>query len=164
MKTFSMIVSSLALALLSNVALAVQEKGEEGTTAQRCRRIHATISSNFVPADQCASPVHLCTAGNISGSLNGTTAFEGSGVSGTPQDPTGQNSFSYAGNLTITTPRGVLNVVDLGVFINSSGYFTEESNQMTGTDAFEGVTGEIFISGQSTQTGLKSEMKGELCF
>ncbi len=106
------------------------------------------------------------TSGTITqgGRLNGTTqeVFT-SGFTPTP-DP---NTFSYTGNFSIATNRGVLRSSNVGIFDTATGLFSEiariDPNISTGD--FAGATGVLYINGKSTDGGatFTAEISGEYC-
>jgi hypothetical protein len=145
-----------------------------GATASRaeahqpCRKVHGHITTQ-ITAENCNSPVLLCTVGRISGGgmLNGATAFTtfglapGAGLSPIVPDST----LSYTGSLTLTTRRGQLSMTDVGILEQSTLRFTELDNVVSGSGEFAGATGRWFISGFVTGggTGFDGEIEGDLC-
>lgn len=132
-------------------------------------RIQVAIS-----AENCTSPVGLCTAGTFrSGYVSGTTRYRATGLGGapvgeasivTPPSEPG-TTWSYAGELTISTRLGDLVLSDVGVLDTVSGTFTEINRPVSGTGALEGVTGQLFMSGNVTGggTGFDGQVTGRLC-
>src|SRR3954470_9234575 len=79
----------------------------------RCHRLNssATLRASVV-ATNCASPVGLCTAGEVHGDpvLTGATAFVADGLAPAAGMPGVERAttLSYSGLLTITTCEGTL--------------------------------------------------------
>lgn len=122
----------------------------------------------------CTSPVGLCTSGTFrSPFVSGTTRFRASGLGGQPMgeasivsppsEPT--TTWSYAGELTISTRIGDLVLRDVGVLDTVAGTFTELNRPVSGTGTFAGATGNVYISGTVTGgvTGFEGRVTGNLC-
>lgn len=134
---------------------------------QVCIPIHANIETTFVD-EGCPGPPGSCTVGEITngGLLNGETSFIasdsafGAGMAGEPA-----TTLSYAGELMITTPHGILTMSDVGVFDTAIGKFSELDRVVEGTGMFEGATGVLFIVGDltSNSSGFIGNITGEIC-
>ena len=84
-----------------------------GGTDGPCVGVHATITTAYSMTPSCASPVGVCTAGNVtSENLEGTTWF--TALSSQPSSPPGV--ASYTGDLVITTAEGTVTLRDSGPF------------------------------------------------
>lgn len=103
------------------------------------------------------------TAGVITGNglLKGTTAFAFT----TGPTPTAEPGVSfYAGDLTITTDRGVLTTRDVGLFDTARGVFTDVGRVTGGTGVFAGATGTLFFNGTTADGATFAvALAGELC-
>ncbi len=152
----------LLLAILSPAS------GSASATTPLCLPVHARIEASFV-AEDCSSPVGLCTAGTITegGLLNGSTRFTAlaaapaAGMYGVEADST----LSYNGELIVTTRHGALEISDVGVFDQAAGKFTELDRVIGGTGIFAYASGVLFISGDSYAdgSGFDGRISGELC-
>jgi hypothetical protein len=128
-----------------------------------CKEIRGKIKSNH--AQVCQSPIGICSAGTIKDAvLNGQTAFKATGLAATPSEPDMSTSFSYVGELTITTKKGHVHIKNMGVFDKKTNNFTETARDISGTGKFANITGNIFIHGQATATGYESKISGKLCY
>jgi hypothetical protein len=135
---------------------------------QPCKKVHGHITTQ-ITAENCDSPVLLCTTGTVTGGgmLHGATAFTtlglapGAGLS--PVVPA--TTLSYTGNLTLTTRRGALALTDVGLLEQGTLRFTELDSVVSGTGDFAGNSGHWFISGFVTGggTGFDGEIEGDLC-
>ena len=108
-----------------------------------------------------------------SGSVSGPTRYRAPGLGGAPvgeastvtpaSEPA--TTWSYAGELTITTRIGTLVLSDDGVLDTAAGIFTGLNRPVSGTGALEGVTGQLFMSGNVTGggTGFDGQVTGRLC-
>ena len=109
-----------------------------------CEQIQATLTST-------ADLSTFTTTGTIRGDLKGTTQFTGdassltpiSGLSSPPLNPT----FSYTGDLVITTKKGTLTTRSVGVFeFVPFGAGTQFDRVIAGTGKFQGATGLLYFN------------------
>lgn len=143
----------------------------------RCFDVRAEISVLFT-ADGCDSPVGMCTAGTVrsrgaGGIVAGTTRFRALGLGGgvvgepsivfPPAEPA--STWSYRGDLAITTALGVLNLEDVGVFDTVRGSFSEMNRVVGGTGIFRDAQGDLFMYGYSNAsgTGFDGDIRGRVC-
>ena len=98
------------------------------------------------------------------GTLNGTTrAVFTSALTPTPNP----NAFSYTGEFSITTNRGVLKSHNVGLFLVANGLFSEigviDSNTSTGS--FSNAAGVLYINGKTSDGGatFSADVLGEVC-
>jgi hypothetical protein len=109
--------------------------------------------------------VGLCTKGAIthSGILDGSTTFSTAAIAGTVLGTS--TSLSYTGTITLTTGSGILSIVDFGQLDTAPGVgsFSEFSRSLAGTGRFAGVTGKLFIYGDTTATGFAGIVHGTIC-
>jgi hypothetical protein len=134
----------------------------------RCHRLNgsATLRASVVVTG-CASPVGLCTAGEVHGDpvLTGTTAFVADGLAPAAGMPAVERptTLSYSGLLTITTCEGTLTARDTGIFDTAAGLFASRDVVVGGTGRFAGASGHLFFQGTGTSS-LDSDADGEICF
>jgi hypothetical protein len=128
-----------------------------------CKTIKATMTT---VADLAA----FTTVGQIRGNLKGTTQFTGDPASlaqmVSQSSPPLNTTFSYTGDLVITTKDGTLTTRSVGVFESVPlGIGTQFDRVMDGTGAFRGATGFLFFHFQANAdlTQFTSTIAGELC-
>lgn len=125
----------------------------------RCDPVQTQIVTNYSLAG-CASPVGVCTSGNLtSGDLAGTTRF----TALTMQQGPAPDAIYYTGNLVITTPSGSVTVRDSGVLDATTGAYFELQQVLSGTEVYQGVTGTFTSQGYATATGFAGDLTGALC-
>jgi hypothetical protein len=142
--------SSLMLMICLSTTTVAFAEDDDG----HCRRIRAEIDLT-----------HGTIAGNFG--LDGTVAFvKDSG--GTPPATAPAGSSVFSGILTITTQRGNLVLRETGMFSGRAGnpagpvlYSLGES--LSGTERFEGVTGDVFFGGGVVGDVFLVQVTGELC-
>jgi hypothetical protein len=128
-----------------------------------CEEIEATLTST-------ADLSTFTTAGTIRGDLRGTTSFTGDASSLTPisgpSSPPLNSTFSYTGDLIITTRKGTLTTRSIGVFeLVPFGVGTQFDRVISGTGKFQGATGLLYFNftANSDLSGFTSSVAGELC-
>ena len=141
------------------VAPQVDAKGQ-------CHQINTTLRS-------VADLENFTTEGEIqSGFLKGTTKFVGDGdsllppITSTPSPPIEPLTFSYTGDLTITTTKGTLTTRSVGVFEGVPfGFGTQFDRVLGGTGLFEGAVGNLFynFTADETAAAFTSQVSGEIC-
>ena len=131
----------------------------------QCHKINTTITS-------VANFTDFTTVGEVkSGFLKGTSMFAGDPASLTPitsasSPPLEPNTFSYTGDLTITTKDGTLTTRGVGLFeAVPFGIGTQFDHVIGGTGLFEGASGILLFSFEADETGaaFTSAMTGEIC-
>jgi hypothetical protein len=131
----------------------------------QCHKINTTQT---VVADFAT----FTTDGEIkSGFLKGTTKFTGdqsslSPITSTNSPPVEPLTFSYTGNLEITTPGGTLTTRSVGVFEGIPfGVGTQFDRVIGGTGLFNGANGFLFFIFEADSTGgaFVSSVSGEVC-
>lgn len=138
-----------------------------------CFSMQGRLDVSFV-SDGCASPVGMCTRGVYrSPYVSGTTAFEATGIGGLPVGEASivtppaepASTWSYSGNLTITTRLGTLTFRDVGVLDTAAGTYTELARPVSGTGTFAGMTGNVYVSGTVTEAGdgFTGTVSGRIC-
>lgn len=140
-----------------------------------CLPIDGRIDVSFV-VGACDSIVGLCTEGRIRSRrsfLSGTTRFRANGLGGgvvgepsivfPPVEPA--TTWSYAGEIVITTAVGELYTEDVGVFDTARGTFTEMNRVVGGTGLLADARGDLFMSGHSYPdgSGFSGEVSGQVC-
>lgn len=128
-----------------------------------CETIKATMTTR-------ADLANFTTVGQIRGNLKGTTQFTGDPASlvqmVSHSSPPLNTTFSYTGDLVITTKDGTLTTRSVGVFESVPfGIGTQFDRVIDGTGAFRGVTGFLFFNFQANAdlTHFTSTIAGELC-
>jgi hypothetical protein len=140
---------------------------------EACFPLLGNLRVTFV-AQGCTSPVGMCTTGVYrSAFVSGTTSFRATGIGGLPVGETSivtppaepNTTWSYSGELTITTRVGTLVFADVGVLDTVAGTFTELNRPVSGTGTFEGMTGRAFVSGTVTEdgNGFDGTVTGRIC-
>jgi hypothetical protein len=129
----------------------------------KCETIKATMTT-------IANLATFTTVGQIHGTLKGTTQFTGDPASlaeiVSQSSPALNTTFSYTGDLVITTKDGTLITRSVGVFESVPfGIGTQFDRVMDGTGAFLGATGFLFFNFQANAdlTHFMSTIAGELC-
>src|SRR5438067_4650832 len=131
-----------------------------GGTDGRFVGVHATITTAYSMTPSCASPVGVCTAGNVtSENLEGTTWF--TALSSQPSSPPGVSS--YTGDLVITTADGTVTLRDSGLLNSSSGHYSELQEVTSGTGVYLGANGMLVSQGIATATGFEGTLSGSFC-
>jgi hypothetical protein len=156
---------SIALSAVSSTVLASDDHG------RKCKAVTAEIVAVQFAQD-CRSPVGLCTAGSIEGNLglNGTTSFVGDSIgAGLDTAPDAPATLAFSGIVRITTAKdGTLTLRDTGVFNTAAntptgGFFASFDRIESGTGRYAGATGSIFITGKTVKGRLVAQITGELC-
>ena len=151
--------------LLAYLVTAQVEAASPNRNHGNCRPIRGYITADFT-AENCASPVGICTQGKIWGDpiFQGTTRYTAEKVVGSPIDPTMETSLSYAGTLVIHTRLGEVTITDLGLMDRASTLVSSQSRSMSGDGKLAGLFGAFFTTGRTTSTGFSSEISGRACF
>lgn len=131
----------------------------------QCHKINTTLNS-------VADFTNFTTQGEIpSGFLKGTTMFTGDPlslalISSTASPPIEPLTFSYTGDLAITTKNGTLTTRGVGVFEGVAfGRGTQFDTVIGGTGIFAGAQGELYFVFQSDDTGANffASVTGVVC-
>jgi hypothetical protein len=135
---------------------------------ETCIPVQAKINALFNVAG-CASPVGLCTTGQITdgGIFNGETRFTAlsiapaAGMHGIEPDTT----LSFHGVLEIITQDGALYMRGVGVFDQVVGVYSEVDRITAGIGRFESARGTLFIYGDAFEdgSGIDGEVRGQVC-
>ncbi|NJO83664.1 MAG: FtsW/RodA/SpoVE family cell cycle protein [Blastochloris sp.] len=101
------------------------------------------------------------------GGLFGTTFFIGdSAAPGPAMAPAPGDTISYSGSLMITTPRGVLQTRDTGIFDQAAGVFSsfDVVDPLQSDGKWAGATGTLFIGGTVVNGQfVTTVMTGRIC-
>jgi len=131
----------------------------------QCHQINTTMTS-------VANFSNFTTTGQInSGLLKGTTKFTGDPVAVTPitsatKPPVKSPTFSYVGDLEITTDQGILTTRSVGIFEGVPfGRAVQFDHVTGGTGLFDGATGLLYFNSVTDSTGgaFSSSVSGEVC-
>jgi hypothetical protein len=115
---------------------------------------------------------NFTTTGEIkSGFLKGMTNFTGDPLSLTQitsaaSPPVVPETFSYTGDLQITTPKGTLTTRSVGVFEGVPlGRGAQFDRVIAGTGLYSGATGFLYFNFEADDTGaaFTSTVNGEVC-
>ncbi len=160
----SLVVLTVVFVLVGGRTQPIQANNNPNNSANnnvKCKEIKATQTTTFTGP--------LSTAGTITGDLKGTTLFLGDDGSLTPigNPPKPANpTFSYTGELVITTEHGTLTSRGVGAFeAVASGLGTQFDRITEGTGKFEGATGHLYFTFRANAdlTGFATDIRGELC-
>ena len=130
-----------------------------------CHKINTTLSS-------VVDFTTFSTEGKIkSGILKGRTKLIGDAMSLMPinsaiSPPIEPQTFSYTGDLQITTRKGTLTTRSIGVFESTpQGLGTQFDRVVSGTGVFAGATGFLFANYKAGDAGdtFTSTLTGEVC-
>src|SRR4051812_7178751 len=154
--------SSIGRSAVLAAGLLVSGFALNAARADECAKVHGTLSSTFYAQD-CTSPVGVCTGGSIvhGGLLNGSDNFVATSL--TPTDVPG--TFNYTGVLDVTTKHGTVTLAVSGTINWATGAFTENDQISGGTGLFSGATGMVTATGGLKQdgSGFISQLGGSLC-
>ena len=136
------------LAAFGSVALATESE----------RQVHGHLFSQVLTGPACTSPIGLCTAGRLTGVINGDFVFSATRLE--PSDTPG--ILFYTGTIVVQTNRGEVRCQDAGAFgVNPPGPVVDICTITSGTGDWAGVTGHIRIHGTFTFTeGGNSKYEG----
>jgi hypothetical protein len=131
----------------------------------QCHNINAAMTS-------VADFTNFTTAGEIkSGFLKGTTKFTGdpaavTQITSAVKPPVTPETFSYTGDLEITTKKGILTTRSVGVFEAAPfGRGAQFDRVIAGTGVFAGATGFLHFDFVADETGgaFSSSVTGQVC-
>jgi hypothetical protein len=149
------------IAVAGGILMRSASAGADG----RCHTIRATQAA-------VADFEAFTTTGEItSGLLKGTTRFTGdqtslTQITGTDSPPINLLTYSYTGDLKITTRKGTLTTRSVGVFEGIPfGVGVQFDRIIEGTGVFEGADGVLFFRFKADDTGaaFTSSVNGEVC-
>ena len=111
------------------------------------QQAHGHLVSQVLSGPTCPSPIGLCTAGRLEGTINGDFVFSATSLqpSATP------GVLFYTGEIVAHTSRGEVRCEDAGAFQTSPpGGVVDLCTITGGTGDWAGVTGHIRIHGTFT--------------
>ena len=137
-------------------------------TGDNCHKINSTLVGAFAIPPDCASPLGLCSHGQIIGGgiLNGTS--QATLLSVAPSAGLGSfvpaSTISVVEDSVITTAHGTLTLREIGIVDNANGDILSLLNVVGGTQRFEGATGSLRFTGKFTApTEFAGDLSGEIC-
>ncbi len=158
-------ISALLLGALLAAAGGFLLLPRQAEATNECHKINTTLAS-------VADFTTFTTEGEIpSGFLKGTTMFSGDPasltlISSAASPPLEPLTFSYTGDLQITTPKGTLTTRGVGVFeAVPFGRGSQFDTVIGGTGVFDGAEGFLDFDFQADDTGAKffSSVSGKVC-
>jgi hypothetical protein len=135
------------------------------TAAAPARRIpvRGLIISKLLEGPACTSPVGVCTAGRLTGGIQGTFVFTAKTLTPTADTPA-TGVMLYTGEIVIRTARGEIRVKDAGAInytAGGTGDVGASSTIVGGTGHNTGISGRLRIAGTFTpDAGGRSEYHG----
>jgi hypothetical protein len=136
-----------ALVLVVALAVGGATYGAQALATVATQQLHGHLRSQ-ARTSGCTSPVGICTAGRLDGTINGDFVFT---MSDHPSSST-PGVFFYNGEIVVSTSRGELRCSDAGVysFADPSGPNVELCTITSGTGEWAGATGSIRLHGTFT--------------
>ena len=111
------------------------------------QQAHGHLVSQLLTGPGCTSPIGLCTAGRLDGTINGDFVFSATRLE--PSDTAGV--LFYTGHIVVETSTGQVTCQDAGAFQASApGGVVDLCTITGGTGDWAGVTGHIRIHGTFT--------------
>jgi hypothetical protein len=105
------------------------------------------LVSQVLAGPTCPSPIGLCTAGTLTGTINGDFVFSAT----TLQPSATPGVLFYTGEIVVQTSRGEVRCQDAGAFqTDAPGGVVDLCTITGGTGDWAGVTGHIRIHGTFT--------------
>lgn len=134
----------LALAVVAAAAGAAQ-----AVASADGRQAHGLLRSELLTTG-CTSPIGLCTAGRLTGTVNGDFVFAANRL-----EPTDTPGISfYTGEIVVETQKGELRCASAGVysFVDPAGPVVDMCTITSGTGDWAGTTGHLRIHGTFSLT------------
>ena len=131
----------------------------------RCFNVRGHLEEHL-QTEGCKPPHKSCFRGVLKGDhgFHATTYFKAdSSVSGPETSP---GSTAYSGAFEYTTDRGTVQARETGVNAPvdpTQLAVTAYQKITTGTGAYAGATGHFFVSGFVADTGVVTEVTGQVC-
>jgi hypothetical protein len=159
-KTAKVLVAGFLIVAAGTLTLLKQAEAHSG-----CHKINTILTS-------VADFTTFSTEGKIkSGILKGSTKLIGDPLSLTPinstvSPPIKPQTFSYTGDLHITTKKGTLTTRSVGMFESIPlGLGTQFDRVISGTGVFVGATGFLYLNFEAGDAGdtFTSIVTGEVC-
>jgi hypothetical protein len=138
------------LVLVALVAGAAGGYGVQALASAETQEAHGHLVSQVLSGPACTSPIGLCTAGRLEGTINGDFVFTATSL--TPSSTPGV--FFYTGEIVVQTSKGEVRCQDAGAYGlgQPSGPVVDICTITGGTGDWAGVTGHIRIHGTFTAT------------
>ena len=154
--------------LALSVPIAASAHPKNKSKSKLCVPLAGTFESQTLPSDQCNSPVGLCTAGSLTGSLRGSYGYTAATLT-SANDPTIPFVFFYTGRSMVETRNGsTLIGTDSGTLdLDPDGFgnFTALITFTEATGKLEGSRSQISLVGHlDLETGTaEGTYRGMLC-
>ena len=113
--------------------------------AASCKTTEGSFTAILLPAEDCASPVGLCTLGTLNGKSPETYSFVMDDLV-----VINESQLTYTGHSVITRMHGggTLFGEDTGIMNGVTGEFVTTVNIVGGTKQFKNATGQYVATGQ----------------
>ncbi|MCA9490355.1 MAG: hypothetical protein KC621_10535 [Myxococcales bacterium] len=149
--------AGLLVALSSSSALAHDGRHGGHDDHDECVDLSGDFVSALVGGPGCASPVGMCTAGELTGDIEGVYAFTMTSMIPVSDDPA-ETTFQFTGNSTITTADGVIYGEDSGQLTFSGDFaFMTFVRAVDGEGCYDDISGSLLATGNlDLITGLTS--------
>jgi len=135
------------LTMLAVVVAAAAGYGAQALASSDDRQAHGMLRSQVLTGPACGSPIGLCTAGRLTGTINGDFVFSATRLE--PSDTPGV--LFYTGHIVVQTQKGEVRCQDAGSFqVVAPGAVADICTITGGTGDWAGVTGHIRIHGTFT--------------
>jgi len=142
-------------------------RGDEGGS----KTYTGSFTAELQPPDGCTSIVGICTHGPLTGDLEGTYDFTMTDISFAGDDADHPYKFYYQGVTTITTAKGKISAMDMGVLyfdpLGDSTFMTT-ARIVDGTLRYQRASGQFvavsslsFVTGQAAGTYSAEITHGE---
>jgi hypothetical protein len=162
---FQRVIRAGVVIAMSTVVIGLVVAIPDVAASTRCEPVSGSVTST-------ADFSNFTTRGTISGSLEGSTFFQGdpsslAAVTATTS-PALNPTDHYTGDFTVTTKKGVLKTRSVGVFELVGNGLGTQFDRVLGaqsTGKFAGATGQLFFNFQSDSSGTKfsSTYTGQIC-
>lgn len=135
------------LVLATLAAIGTAAYGAQAIASSAEQQAHGHLVSQVLPPPSCTSPIGLCTAGRLEGTINGDFVFTAT----TLQPTSTAGVLFYTGNIVVHTKRGDVTCQDAGAFQAAPpGGVVDLCTITAGTGDWAGTTGHIRIHGTFT--------------
>lgn len=147
----------LAIVCLSVIALL--HSSHPGLVQAQTRPVNVTgrFTTQQFGGENCPSPVGICSAGTVTGTLNGTVSVVIL-TAGNALDAQGNPLFTYTATITMATDKGNLSGVVAGQVSTGTGRLISAIRINSGTGDYAGRTGTLIVFGNfNFATGAESD-------
>jgi len=132
-----------ALALVAAAAV----YGAQALASADEQQAHGALRSQVLAAPACTSPVGICTAGRLTGTISGDFVFTATSL----QPTSTPGVLFYTGEIVVHTSRGDVRCQDAGAFQAAApGGVADICTVTGGTGDWAGVAGHLRIHGTFT--------------